>query len=1426
MDTPFHEISHPLIDELYVNDPMLFDNLYNEVVNSKQGKDVIKTVKSRGYEPGSDIFKMEVIAESIGRVAAGKYKSPKNSIVNAVNRFFKWMKEKLFGPFWIQRIASNELNPNTTIEQLADIITKEGTSIKLGDTPKNMNEYKEMLLMQIKYQLSANRALQTERNKLFNTAYNMFARMVKLKYGNQKVDGKIVKPDIVYFQQYMLGVFSEQGITDLEMPFNDWFLNKFEKSFIFKERTKDIVKTVDSKFYLVNGTEADTILNDLMMSSNITSAMSELSDEILELGSGLDINTRVWMGAFKTSLTPEQYAWLQDQGRKSPSFYEYQTSVLKNLKLGNTTDFNALSPTQQNLLVQEYVKAKSTIRTNRENGENQRDMYVLRLDMSEGFIKIHSFELKGPQDSDSGLSNNKWEKINMVESIGNWGIFSVLGQGDFKTKRTLYNPDGTRVNREDGTAVKGWKGRSTFLNEQEIIELNKALYKKGLVLLGTRGEQSQMFFARITDQHRADAKKHKEYWNNEKKYVPKADRNRYVEKKSFDERVVDIAMHESLKAIWPQYHKEKLSKVFKRLKIPTTSALINREMPSYKVAKFNPKNASFVYENVDGTVNTKKARQSNIPGIGLKEYIGDGATLTSNRFFKNLTQYFGMQSNTAKAKTVVYDKQNDDVIMMKHEQFAVDPGVKIYYNYGKPGEKLVAEVDENGDIIYYLNDKDGEKVDLLATGDEIKISNGELDNNVVELEGKTLGLIKRASKVVPYAKHGMQPYNHIHEPSIVNAFNQHIAPEVRKKMRKIYKMSDKENYSSHMLSLLQYLQRNEDAGFQPTILELMKLGAGRHQSMEALVNSIVMKNMVEKAISIAENEGSYFDLSPNFRSDLQPKQVALGKQNSNMIYQKYADAHDGMTLTDAKKLTLEEINEWLSKNEVHVYITRFPVPHKGGVLMARVMRLHDKKSVIEMHENDIFVRLEADFDGDAVQVEMLPDEMIPVFREYLDNIDVRGINLNRYVTSKFEGSFSVMEDRIILMDALTQGQRAIGEIANIQSIYGMLLNTLEYVQVESITPSLLFLRKPNEKFRWNVPYKDRSGKVQPYRDITVEEYLRTILQAAVDNGEFLLLQNWNYSQMNFMAPLFKNEYGNTPSSEDIAKLMPLIDIHKIPGRLRLGQTRRQDGELVNLGLRELIEMSKVYSEYVNNREAYIRNLPQEGLQIIDIKFKDNNYVSPVETISLIPYETYNDYLAARENKYGIQLQDGSPFKVHNVVHANAHKAALERLSGPGWDKIFNSAYKKDNIESMSDIKNQMSIGASWANEMSRAWFALIKKVKSMSSTTMDRSENFLMFKEKWDAEYKNLSETAKMAATFQFLKLYSKGVYAGRAGFPPASSSKKEYQVLHEKVLQKYFKYYNEALDSSTDSSLIRSVKGYGTNETLNEIANRSCNVR
>lgn len=80
--------------------------------------------------------------------------------------------------------------------------------------------------------------------------------------------------------------------------------------------------------------------------------------------------------------------------------------------------------------------------------------------------------------------------------------------------------------------------------------------------------------------------------------------------------------------------------------------------------------------------------------------------------------------------------------MMKHEQFAVDPGVKIYYNYGKPGEKLVAELDANGDIIYYLNDKNGEVVDLLATSDEIKVSTGELDTNIVHMEGKTLELLK------------------------------------------------------------------------------------------------------------------------------------------------------------------------------------------------------------------------------------------------------------------------------------------------------------------------------------------------------------------------------------------------------------------------------------------------------------------------------------------------------------------------------------------------------------------------------------------------------------------------------------------------------------------------------------------------------------
>ena len=64
---------------------------------------------------------------------------------------------------------------------------------------------------------------------------------------------------------------------------------------------------------------------------------------------------------------------------------------------------------------------------------------------------------------------------------------------------------------------------------------------------------------------------------------------------------------------------------------------------------------------------------------------------------------------------------------MKHEQFAVDPGLKIYNNYGKQGEKLIAEVDSNGNIksrgevLLPYHESEMNLSEIISSGREIRV---------------------------------------------------------------------------------------------------------------------------------------------------------------------------------------------------------------------------------------------------------------------------------------------------------------------------------------------------------------------------------------------------------------------------------------------------------------------------------------------------------------------------------------------------------------------------------------------------------------------------------------------------------------------------------------------------------------------------------
>lgn len=1445
MDTPFHEISHPLIDEIYANNSDLFNNLYDQVVKSSYGKDIIKTVKGRGYEPDSDLFKIEVIAESIGRVASGKYRSYSNPIVKVVNRFVNWVREKLFGVAWASRITSNDLSLDTTIEELSDIITKEGYQIKLGDTPKDLNEYRENIINLVKYQIAQARGVDAAKNKLFRTALTTYTKMVK------RIGGRKAIPDPLLFQKQMLDLMP----IDMHKDFNEWFHKEFKGSKLLKDRVKGEKR--DSNFYWLEDTKYEDIVTDLY--DSIRDGLDNLSQSNLDTShQSVSINERVFLAIFNTTITHPQYAqmakfargeyvegWNELDSDGKPilvdSFLSFANVVVNKLKLGDVTKYDLMAEYQKDFLVQEYNKFNSSIPTNSNTGNNFRDHYILRMDLSGANVTgpvVDRFELKKDKDPLTDTSNSQWEKINLLEVLGGAGLFNVLSEGDFKTKRKIGETieDGVQEN------IYGYLSRGSFLTTDEFQALRGVLDQHNLALISTRGDKPQVYFASITDSHREIAKTKKsilDYWVSQKKYVGKKDVENYTKNEdgnwlSQKEIAANIAVHEALKGVWPKYASEKLTTTLKRLPIPTSSISYSKEMPNYKLARLNPMedNLSWVYTEGEETFETKM-RNNSMPGVKSK-YIGDGATLTSRDMFKKFKTFFGFSSDSHKAKTFIYNKQGDDVLMMKHQQFAVDPGVKIYKNYGKAGEKLLVEVDNKGNIIYYGKDKNGEYVDMLSTSDEIKISNGELAEDVVEMPGKTIGVSKIENTIAKNAKHGMQWYNHIFDPEVINAFREHILPEIEDNYEKLYN-NFKGDMSPKMIEdFLAYLEKNDNEGYLPTILELAKLGAGRHQSLEPILNSLMMNKLAIPAIQSSYQEGSRYDMSPNFRGDLKENEVSLATQNSTMIWQAYANAM-GKPLSDFdRKKDIHEINAWLKDNEVNVFITRFPVPHAGGVILARVKRLHTKKSLIELNATDTFAKLEGDYDGDHVQVELLPKGMEAPFKKAFEKInkEVKGIDLNRYVNNSFQGGkMSSIADRIRIMDALSQGKKAIGEITNIQSIYGQLQDALESVTIyntDSYENTTFTLRKPNETFRWYVSYIDSKGKKKHYVDIKVKDYLRIILQAAVDNSEFMLLGQWNYSQMKMFANLFKDKNGKSATEFDVIKMKPLIDMHKKPGLIRRGQGVTQDGQFSKINLSDQIEESRAYTEYIKDRKRYLLNLEQgrDG-GIVDISFKPSS-ISPIERVALVPYKMYKEYLMLNEKDGFVQSEDGSPIKILSVVHANAHKESLDRLVNE-YDKLFESAWNKDKTELLDKnefIKSEAEKGRSYGEDMTSDFFSRIKKYKTMSLSTMDRNDTFIEFKEKWDPQYKELSEVAKVAATFVFLKQYSQQVYAGRAGFPAASRSKKEYQTLHEKVLEKYFKYYNEALtnkDKATNQNLFREKHKWGTNTTLNEIVKRVC---
>jgi hypothetical protein len=120
-DIAFHEFAHPLVRSIKLQNSVLFENLFFELSQTAEGKQLIEAVKSLypEYSEEDAIFKEEVIVRALQakfdpEKFTPKYKSFIDNLLYAIRQLFR----RLF----TERISIEKLNVNTTISELFQLI--------------------------------------------------------------------------------------------------------------------------------------------------------------------------------------------------------------------------------------------------------------------------------------------------------------------------------------------------------------------------------------------------------------------------------------------------------------------------------------------------------------------------------------------------------------------------------------------------------------------------------------------------------------------------------------------------------------------------------------------------------------------------------------------------------------------------------------------------------------------------------------------------------------------------------------------------------------------------------------------------------------------------------------------------------------------------------------------------------------------------------------------------------------------------------------------------------------------------------------------------------------------------------------------------------------------------------------------------------
>jgi len=124
-DLVFHEFAHPLVRSLAKQNRKLFENLFNQVQQSKEGQDIINSVleKYTELDPNSDLFKEEVIVQALEKSYKDKSANIKSSspFTKAIKNLLYAIKQAIRQVFG-KSLPVSKLSAETTLNELANML--------------------------------------------------------------------------------------------------------------------------------------------------------------------------------------------------------------------------------------------------------------------------------------------------------------------------------------------------------------------------------------------------------------------------------------------------------------------------------------------------------------------------------------------------------------------------------------------------------------------------------------------------------------------------------------------------------------------------------------------------------------------------------------------------------------------------------------------------------------------------------------------------------------------------------------------------------------------------------------------------------------------------------------------------------------------------------------------------------------------------------------------------------------------------------------------------------------------------------------------------------------------------------------------------------------------------------------------------------